>query len=100
MWSLGFVTLVGLVGLLGLVALKGLVSLMGLVSMMGLVAMLGLVGLVALVGLVDHAVVVCLWVALATTVSRSRERLKKLPWVPPETLLHGDEDKRQTSQGV
>ena len=33
-------------------------------------------------------VVVCLWVALATTVSRSRDRLKKLPWVPPETLLH------------
>ena len=94
MWSFGFVTLVGPVGLLGLV------SLMGLVSMMGLVAMLGLVGLVALVGLVDHAVVVCLWVALATTVFRSRERLKKLPWVPPETLLHGDEDKRQTSQGV
>ena len=28
--------------------------------------------------------------ALATTVSRSRERLKKLPWVPPETLLQGD----------
>ena len=25
--------------------------------------------------------------ALATTVSRSRERLKKLPWVPPETLM-------------
>ena len=25
--------------------------------------------------------------ALATTVSRSRERLKKLPWVPPETLF-------------
>ena len=65
-----------------------------------MVALLGLVGLVALVGLMDHAVVVCLWVALATTVFRSRERLKKLPWVPPETLLHGDEDKRQTSQGV
>ena len=32
-------------------------------------------------------VVVCLWVALATTVSRSRERLKKLPWVPRETLF-------------
>ena len=42
------------------------------------------------------SVVVCLWVALATTVSRSRERLKKLPWVPPETLMvvsySGDED--------
>ena len=25
--------------------------------------------------------------ALATTVSRSRERLKKLPWVPPETPM-------------
>ena len=25
--------------------------------------------------------------ASATTVSRSRERLKKLPWVPPETLF-------------
>ena len=50
--------------------------------------------------MVTVIVVVCLWVALATTVFRSRERLKKLPWVPPETLLHGDEDKRQTSQGV
>ena len=30
----------------------------------------------------ESNVVVCLWVALATTVSRSRERLKKLPWVP------------------
>ena len=34
-----------------------------------------------------EGVVVCLWVALATTVSRSRERLKKLSWVPPETLF-------------
>ena len=25
--------------------------------------------------------------ASAATVSRSRERLKKLPWVPPETLI-------------
>ena len=32
-------------------------------------------------------VVTSLWVASATTVSRSRERLKKLPWVPPETLM-------------
>ena len=32
-------------------------------------------------------VVTSLWVASATTVSRSRERLKKLPWVPPETLI-------------
>ena len=41
-------------------------------------------------------VVTSLWVASATTVSRSRERLKKLPWVPPETLMvvsySGDED--------
>ena len=34
-----------------------------------------------------NAVVDCLWVALSTTVSRSRERLKKLPWVSPETLF-------------
>jgi len=34
-----------------------------------------------------RVVVTSLWVALATTVSRSRERLKKLPWVPPETLM-------------
>ena len=42
---------------------------------------------VRLVGILQKIsnVVVCLWVALATTVSRSRERLEKLPWVPPET---------------
>ena len=32
-------------------------------------------------------VVTSLLAASATTVSRSRECLKKLPWVPPETLV-------------
>ena len=33
------------------------------------------------------SVVVCLWVAYALTASISKERLKKLPWVPPEKLF-------------
>ena len=41
-------------------------------------------------------VVVCLWVALATTVSRSRERLKKLPWVPPRDFYQCFQHWRRT----
>ena len=35
----------------------------------------------------NSPVCLCLWVASVITVSRNKECLKKLPWVPPEMLF-------------